>query len=38
MSNIIECKNEDLYLGMRVEVVFEDVMAEVALPKFRPVV
>ena len=37
MSNIVECKNEDLYIGMPVEVVFEDVTEEVTLPKFKPV-
>jgi hypothetical protein len=36
MSNIVECKNNDLHIGMRVEVVFENVTEEVALPKFKP--
>lgn len=36
VSNITGCKNEDLYIGMDVEVVFEDVTAEVSLPRFRP--
>lgn len=36
-SNIIGCKIEDVKIGMPVEVVFEDVTEEVALPKFRPV-
>jgi uncharacterized OB-fold protein len=35
-SNIVECKNEDLYCGMQVEVVFEDRTEEISLPKFRP--
>lgn len=35
-SNIVECRNEDIYIGMPVEVVFEDVSEEIALPKFRP--
>jgi len=37
MSNVIECKNEDLRIGLPVEVVFDDVTEEVTLPKFRPV-
>ena len=36
MSNVVECGNEDLYIGMPVEVVFDDVTEEVTLPKFRP--
>jgi hypothetical protein len=37
MTNIIGCKPEEVYIGMDVEVVFEDVTPEVTLPKFRPV-
>jgi len=37
MSNIVECKNEDIHIGMPVEVVFDDVTEEVTLPKFKPV-
>jgi uncharacterized OB-fold protein len=37
MSNVTSCKNEDLHIGMRVEVVFEDVTEEITLPKFKPV-
>lgn len=36
MSNIVECRNEDLKIGMPVEAVFEDVTPEVTIPKFRP--
>lgn len=36
-SNIVGCKLEDIHIGMQVEVAFEDVTQEVALPKFRPV-
>jgi len=36
MSNVIDCKIEDLKIGMPVEVVFEDVTEEEALPKFKP--
>ncbi|MFC1942910.1 Zn-ribbon domain-containing OB-fold protein [Chloroflexota bacterium] len=36
MSNVVDCKHEDLHIGMPVEVVFEDVNEEVSLPKFKP--
>jgi uncharacterized OB-fold protein len=36
-SNIIGCKIEDVKIGMPVEVVFDDVTEDVALPKFKPV-
>ena len=36
MTNIVECKNEDLLVDMPVEVVFDEVTPEVTLPKFRP--
>ncbi|OPY67193.1 MAG: hypothetical protein A4E57_02435 [Syntrophorhabdaceae bacterium PtaU1.Bin034] len=38
MSNVVGCENEELRIGMRVEVVFDDVSSEVTLPRFRPVV
>ena len=34
-TNIVECSNDDLKVGMKVEVVFEDVTEEITLPKFR---
>ena len=37
-SNVVECKNEDLYVGMPLEVTFDDVTEEISLPKFRPTV
>jgi uncharacterized OB-fold protein len=37
MSNIVGCENKDIYIGMPVEVVFEDITEEVTLPKFKPV-
>ena len=37
ISNIVECTNEDIYIGMPVEDVFDDVTEEITLPKFRPV-
>jgi len=36
MSNVVECKNTDLFIGMPVEVVFDDIDEEITLPKFRP--
>ena len=35
-TNIIDCKPEELYVGMPVEVIFEDVTEEITLPKFKP--
>ena len=35
-SNIIDCPPEDVRVGMRVTVAFEDVTPEVTLAKFRP--
>ncbi|MFH1154451.1 MAG: Zn-ribbon domain-containing OB-fold protein [Pseudomonadota bacterium] len=37
MSNIIDCKPEDLSIGMDLEVVFQKVTDEITLPKWRPV-
>lgn len=37
MTNIVDCSNDKIYIGMPVEVVFEDINEEVTLPKFRPV-
>src|SRR3990172_12506423 len=36
-TNVLECRNEDLYMGMPVEVCFERVNDEITLPQFRPV-
>ncbi|MFQ5872710.1 MAG: Zn-ribbon domain-containing OB-fold protein [Dehalococcoidia bacterium] len=35
-SNIVGCSPEDVKIGMPVEVAFEEISEEVALPKFRP--
>lgn len=35
-TNMVGCRNEDLKIGMPVEVVFEDITPEIALHKFRP--
>jgi hypothetical protein len=37
LSNVTDCANEDLRIGMPVEVWFDDVTGDVTLPKFRPV-
>jgi uncharacterized OB-fold protein len=34
-SNIIGCSNDDLRIGMPLEVTFEDITDEVSLPKFK---
>ena len=36
VSNMIDCEMEEIKIGMPVEVVFDDVSEEIALPKFRP--
>jgi uncharacterized OB-fold protein len=38
MTNIVGCKNEELFIGMPVEVVFDDVDDEITLPRFRPAI
>lgn len=35
IANVVGVKNEDLKIGMPLEVVFEDVNDEVSIPKFR---
>jgi len=35
MTEVVDVKPEELYIGMPVEVVFEDVMPEITLPKFK---
>mgnify|MGYP001040349366 CR=1 FL=1 len=36
ITNLADCKIEDIKVGMPVEVVFDDVTEEITLPKFRP--
>jgi uncharacterized OB-fold protein len=36
ISNVVGCSNNDLQIGMPLEVIFEDITDEVTLPKFRP--
>jgi uncharacterized OB-fold protein len=36
LTNIVGCAPDEVRIGMRVEVVFEDVSEEMALPKFGP--
>ena len=35
LSNLVDCRPDEVHVGMPVEVVFEDVTPEVTLPKFR---
>ena len=35
-SNVVGCSLDDVYIGMPVEVLFENVTAQITLPKFRP--
>lgn len=35
MSNMVGCTPDEVKIGMRVEVVFDDVTEEVTLPKFK---
>lgn len=36
ISNLVDCPVEDIYIGMPVEVVFEQVSPEITLPRFKP--
>jgi uncharacterized protein len=36
MTNIVDCVPEEVTIGMRVEVVFEDWTDTISIPKFRP--
>lgn len=36
-SNVVECENDDIAVGMAVEVFFDDVDDGVTIPRFRPV-
>ncbi len=37
ITNIIDCPNDQLHIGMPLEVVFAVLSEEITLPKFRPV-
>jgi uncharacterized OB-fold protein len=37
VSNMVDIKPEEIYIGMPVEVVFDDITEELTLPKFRKV-
>jgi len=36
VSNLVDCPNESIYIGMPVTVTFEDLSEEISLPLFRP--
>ena len=35
-TNVVDCPNAELRIGMPLEVTFEDITDEISLPKFRP--
>ena len=37
ISNLVDCHPDEIEIGMAVEVVFEEVNAEITLPKFKKV-
>ena len=37
LTNVVGCKPDEVKIGMPVEVTFEDVNDEIAIPRFRPV-
>ncbi len=37
MTSITGCDNQDIRVGMPVEVVFDDITPEISLPKFKPI-
>lgn len=37
ITNLLDCKLNDIIIGLPVEVVFEDANQEISLPKFRPI-
>ena len=37
LTNIVECDNDDIFIGMPVQVTYEDVSGEVTLPNFKPI-
>lgn len=36
LTNIVDCSPDDVKIGMKVEVTFEDVTDAIAIPRFRP--
>jgi uncharacterized protein len=36
LTNIIDCKHQEIKCGMNVTVAWNDVTPEITLPKFRP--
>ncbi len=37
LTNLIDCRPEEVRIGMPVEVHFEDLTPEISLPKFKPI-
>jgi uncharacterized OB-fold protein len=38
MTNIVGCNNDELAIGMPVEIVYDDVTDNVTLPRFQPAI
>ena len=36
-TNLVQCRNDEIRIGMPMEVMFDRINDEVTLPKFRPV-
>lgn len=36
LSNMVDCRPDELSVGMPVKVVFDDITGEISLPKFKP--
>jgi uncharacterized OB-fold protein len=36
LANVVECSPEDVHVGMKLSVVFDDIKARLSLPQFRP--
>ena len=37
ISNVVGCQPEDVKIGMKVQVTYDDVTEEISLPKYQPV-
>jgi uncharacterized OB-fold protein len=35
-AQVVDCRPEDIHIGMRVQVCFEDISEDAGIPKFRP--
>ena len=37
LTNVVDCKPDEVKIGMAVEVTFEDVNEDIAIPRFKPI-